>query len=860
MTNQLFRSLGFYCFIMLTVSCKVSDKPSDTLPPDEVNAEIVEVIEEPVAEDTLISEEEVEAYEPRVYQASRTRKFDLLHTKLDIAFDWAKQHVLGEATLDIRPYFYPQSNLILDAKGFDIHAVTMLGAGEGQVLEYVYDNYKLDIALGQQFTPNDTFSIQIEYTAKPNEMEAGGSAAITSAKGLYFINPLGEDPDKPQQIWTQGETESSSRWFPTIDAPNERTTQEMYITVDEKFTTLSNGALVYSKLNGDGTKTDYWNMELPHAPYLFMVAIGEFAVVNDEWNDLDVDYYVEPAYEKYAMSIFGNTPEMMTFFSELLDYPYPWAKYAQVVVRDFVSGAMENTTASVFMEQLLMNDRELLDTSWDYIIAHELIHQWFGNLVTTESWANLPLNESFANYGEYLWNEFKYGEEAADYEGLQETQQYLNEAENKQVDLIRFYYEDKEDMFDSHSYAKGGRILHMLREYVGDEAFFASLEYYLKENEFSAVEVHDLRLAFEEVTGEDLNWFFNQWFLASGHPEIEVSHQYQDGELALEVWQRQDTEETPIYRLPLYVDIWVDDEKKRFAIEVDKPYEKFEFQVGVQPNLVLFDAEQQLLGVIEHEKDGEALIYQYNNTDKFLSRYEALLALSENIDSLENEETLLKALDDPFWGIRQVAANAFDGYQGGKLDVLEEKLISMAMDDEKSLVRADAISILSSMDSLKYLEVYLNGMQDPSYSVLGSSLYAYGQTNAPDKEAVFEEYEDEDNANIIVPVANYYLEAKKYNKYDWFVNKIHQAKGPDIYYLIQYLGQLMMDAPEDLQKQSAELFHEYAINQDLYYVRLAAFQGLGLLGGLEGVEEKVQDVMVKEKDPRLIQFYENMAN
>lgn len=376
---------------------------------------------------------------PPIYRAAKSRIWDLLHTKLEISFNWANQLVNGIAQLELTPFLYTQENLILDAKGFDILKVSRL-TRDGQIdLVYDYDGEKVDITLDREYKKGERVQVRIAYIAQPNKLEEGGSEAISSDKGLYFINPLKSDPNKPQQIWTQGETESNSAWFPTIDSPNERCTQEMFITVADKFKTLSNGKLVYSRKNEEGMRTDYWKMDKPHAPYLFMLAVGEFSVVREEGSKIPIDYWVEPAYEEYADDIFGNTPEMMTFFSELFEYPYPWDKYSQVVVRDYVSGAMENTTASVFMEDLQVTNRELLDEHWDYIIAHELIHQWFGDLVTCESWSNLPLNEGFANYGEYLWNEYKYGVEEADYNGWVELQSYLAEAETKKVPLIRYY-------------------------------------------------------------------------------------------------------------------------------------------------------------------------------------------------------------------------------------------------------------------------------------------------------------------------------------------------------------------------------------------------------------------------------------
>lgn len=335
---------------------------------------------------------------------------------------------------------------------------------------------------------------------------------------MYFINHDNSNPRKHQEIWTQGETEASSVWFPTIDNPVEKTTQEIYITVQNKFQTLSNGYLASSKYLDNNMRVDHWVMDKPHAPYLFMMAIGEYSIVQDKWikkdsTELEVNYYVEKKYEPHAKAIFGETPNMLSYFSNLLGVEYPWVKYSQVVVRDFVSGAMENTTATIHGDFLYKTTRELIDGGNEAIIAHELFHHWFGNLVTCESWANLPLNESFANYSQYLWDEHKYGRMEADMNAFEEMEGYfLSAQQGGHVDMIRYDYKNKEDMFDGHSYNKGGRILHMLRTYVGDKAFFASLNDYLTTNAYKTVELANLRLSFEKITGEDLNWFFNQWF------------------------------------------------------------------------------------------------------------------------------------------------------------------------------------------------------------------------------------------------------------------------------------------------------------------------------------------------------------
>ena len=393
-----------------------------------------------------------------------------------------KAVVYGKATITFKPYFYSVSTIELNAIGFQINNIAGLGQLSGKDLKYNYDGKNLIIDLGKTYTSKDTLSIFIDYVAKPDEQMQGASDAIVSDKGLYFINKDGSQPGFPTQIWSQGETQANSKWFPTIDAPNERMTQEILLTVNKKYTTLSNGLLLSQKENEDGTRTDYWKQSLPAAPYLTMIAVGEYGIVKDRYKNIEVSYYLEPQYVKYAKQIFGDTPEMISYFSNLLGVEYPWEKYAQIAVRDYVSGAMENTTATVFGDYIQRTEKELLDATGVDIIAHELFHQWFGNLVTCESWSNLPLNESFANYSEYIWLSHKYGKDEGDEHLQKDLEIYLNESKMKQANLIRFYYNDKEEMFDGHSYSKGGRVLHMLRNYVGDEAFFASLKLYLNTN------------------------------------------------------------------------------------------------------------------------------------------------------------------------------------------------------------------------------------------------------------------------------------------------------------------------------------------------------------------------------------------
>jgi len=470
------------------------------------------------------------------YRVTPTKINNLVHTKLDVRFDYENQFLNGKEWVTLQPHFYPTDSLRLDAKGMDIKQVSLVNGEQMIPLKYSYDDHSLLIKLDRNYLSNEKYTIYLDYTAKPNLLKAQGSAAINDAKGLYFINPDERTPNKPRQIWTQGETEASSAWFPTIDRPNQKTTAEISMTVLDNYVSLSNGALSNQQKNNDGTRTDTWKMDLPHAPYLFMIAVGDFKIYQDKYNNIPVDYYLEPKYAPYAKDIFGKTPAMMDFYSKILGVPYPWNKYAQIVCRDYVSGAMENTSATLHGEHVQKTKRELLDDNQEGTIAHELFHQWFGDLVTAESWSNLTMNESFATFGEVIWREHDGGKDHGDKSRFEKLQSYLKSTKNgKSPTLARYQYDDKEDMFDNISYAKGSLILYALKEQMGDEAFYQSLKKYLTDNSFKTGEPQQLRLAMEEVTGKDWAPYFNQWYYQGGHPILKITTRNGENSVILNV-------------------------------------------------------------------------------------------------------------------------------------------------------------------------------------------------------------------------------------------------------------------------------------------------------------------------------------
>jgi aminopeptidase N len=666
----------------------------------------------------------------KVYRETPALINDLVHTKLDVKFDYDKSYMYGKAWITLKPHFYPTDSLILDAKGMDIKKVAIVKGGSVNNLKYDYDGMILDIQLDKTYKGGENYTVYIDYTSKPNEYTGKGSAAITDAKGLYFINPKGEEKDKPTQIWTQGETEATSVWCPIIDKPNQKTTQELSMTVPDKYVTLSNGKLAAQKKNADGTRTDTWKMEQPHAPYLFFMGVGDYAVVKDSYKGKEVSYYVEKEYAPVARKIFGNTPEMIAFFSKALGVEYPWVKYAQITARDYVSGAMENTTATLHQESAQQDARELVDgNAWESTIAHELFHQWFGDLVTTESWSNLTLNESFANYSETLWDEYKYGKDAGAAQNFSDMQGYLQSQSDKK-DLVRHYYDDKEAMFDAVSYNKGGRILHMLRNYVGDSAFFKSLNLYLTTNKYKSAEAHQLRLAFEEVTGRDLNWFWDQWYFGAGHPKLTIDYVYDDNAKKVQVIIKQTQSGEKVFKLPVAVDVYNGSSKKRHQVWVQNKTDTFSFDYSSRPDLVNFDGEKTLLAEKKDNKTLENFIYQYKYAGTYLDRREAIDAASRKQDDPKALELIKVAMKDKYYGLRNFTISKLDLKKENVRKEMEPILADLARNDAKSTVRASAIGVLANYANPEYKAIFIKGLNDSSYSVAGTSLDALSRIDS----------------------------------------------------------------------------------------------------------------------------------
>ena len=691
---------------------------------------------------------------PDNYKSEREKIFDLVHTKLKVDFNFSDKTMNGEAWVTLKPHYYDANKVVLDANTMIISEVKL----NEKNLNFTYNDFDLEIVLPKTYTKNQEFTLYIKYLSQPEKVKDRGSKAITDAKGLYFINTDGFDKNKTAQIWTQGETQANSAWFPTIDAPNQKMTQEIEITVPNKYVTLSNGALI-NQIKKGKNRTDHWKLDKKHAPYLAFIGVGEFEIIKDNYKNIPVDYYVEKEYAPYAKEIFGLTPEMIGFFETKLGVDFPWNKYSQIVVRDYVSGAMENTTAVVHGEQAYQKPGQLIDNNiQENTIAHEIFHHWFGNLVTSESWSNLALNESFANYSEYLWREYKYGKVNAEMHLFDQVEAYKNAQDAKNKSLVRFTYDDREDLFDLVSYNKGVAILHMLRKVVGDKAFFEGLKQYLTKYQYQSAEVHQLRLVFEELTGKDLNWFFNQWFYGAGHPDIQVSYDYNTlrKTVTVNLFQLQ----AGYFQFPISIDVFEGSKKTRHTVFVDAKDASFTFPYKSQPNLIQINSDNNLICDLNENKILSDYIFQLKHADNFVHRREALLEVVKKQEEKDAFNAVVEALNDQSYKIRILALENIDLINKfSKRDAIN-KIINIANNDKKTLVQASAIGTLGKLIDVELIPIFEKALETKSYSVLGRALVSMYYVDKEKALTKSKTLPDEVRKILATPLTRIFIEEK----------------------------------------------------------------------------------------------------
>ena len=578
----------------------------------------------------------------------RDRTFLLRHLRLEIAIDDRAHTLSGIATHTLSPINDGLKEVILDAGELNIHKVK---DDAGRVLDWELHGESLSIRVGKSRKAGDTIQIRIEYDAKPR-------------KGFFFTEPDKANPKRPRIAWTQGEDMDNRYWFPSYDFPNQRFTSEVLATVDERYEALSNGVLVKATHDAKRkTRTFHWSLNKPHSNYLIALAVGTFESKEWDADGVPVVAYVPKGLGSFLDRVFKNVPDMVRHFGQVTGQPYPWGRYAQVCVAEFVVGGMENTSITILTEYCLADDKAYEDYRPESLLAHELAHQWFGDFLTAKSWAHIWLNESFATYFDILWWEHFFGRDEAIIRVENDRDNYFEEAGKSYVrPIVTMRFVEASDMFDRHTYEKGGAVLHMMRHELGDALWWKAIRHYVTKFAGANVETNDFKVAIEEATGRNLDVFFDQWLYHAGHPEFDVSWSWDDRakQVELRVRQTQEVKDlVPLFKVSTDVELAGIDRARRETIRIEKADQTFRFDASKRPNAVLFDPDDVILKKLTFKKDKDELLWQVAEAKAVWPRIQAARDLGKLMGDAKAVEGLRKSLmGDAFWAVRREAAAA----------------------------------------------------------------------------------------------------------------------------------------------------------------------------------------------------------
>ena len=698
---------------------------------------------------------------PIKYIASR--EYDTKHIRLDLNFDWDKSQAYGVSTITFSPLLANTKTVKFDQASLQINSIKL---NNGAALKFTTDdaNQKLIVELDKAYQPTDVLTIAIDYRTKQSYVENGILGGFGG--GLRFIKPTPDEPNKPRQIWSQGETVYNRYWFPAFDSPNDFATSEIYATVEKPFIVISNGKQVEPpKDNANNTRTFHWAIESPHANYLTSIVVGDYAEVKGDYDGIPVSSFVYKNELKEGTATTKRLPEMVRWFSEETGVKYPYEKYAQTMVENF-GGGMENISATTQIEEMIHDERQDLDETSDSLQSHELGHQWFGDYVTCREWSDTWLNESFATFMEATWTEKSLGRDSY----LLEMRKNQNTAlatwrRGVRRPIVTKYYSGSDSVFDDYAYPRGGAVINNLRQVLGDRDFWRAINHYLTKNAHQPVSTEQLRIAIEESTGQSMDWFFDQWIYKMGNPNFEVTKNYDAAAktLTMTVRQTQQQDQTSSYpqveffQTPVDIEIGTASGVKIERVQIEPKAENtFTFAVDGEPKLVNFDYNGAIIKELKFDKSTAELSYQLKNDPDPIGRAWAMSELSKRLTNETDKPAATAALTDAItndkaWELRRDAINALQpetargqaammaAISGNKpkADFAPETLTALqrAVKDQKSLVRAAAIASLGATQDAKFADLYANALNDQSYAVVDSAADALGNTKSPNAYA-----------------------------------------------------------------------------------------------------------------------------
>lgn len=661
----------------------------------------------------------------RQYAPDRT--VDIVHSRIEVALDPAVTAITGTVTHTLRGLADGTTTVGLHAHELTIDAVE---SADGAALDYRHSGHDLTIELPSALAHGAETSVAVCYHGTPR-------------RGIYFIHPDDGYPDKPHQAWTQGQDEDSRYWFPCFDHPTEKASSAVHARVPQKYTAISNGALVSKTDNDDGTATWHWKQEAEHSAYLVTLCVAEFEEVVLPGDGVPLTAYVPPGRGKDALRAFGRTREMIEVFEDRFGIAYPYEKYAQVVVEDFIFGGMENTSATTLIDVTLYDERAALDSDMDDLVAHELAHQWWGDLLTCRDWGHAWLNEGFATFSEVVWKEHHKGEEDAAQDRLAMLGSYKGEdAGEYRRPIVDRRFDEPIDLFDRHLYEKGALVLNMLRHELGADAFWRAVKTYGRNNEGASVVTEDLRVAVEAATGRNMDWFLDQWVYGAGHPDIKASWKY-DGDarvLQITIKQTQKTDKEMVDAFRFSVDVAVhgkDGGVTSHRFDCTRRDHTFHVPLADAPDRVDIDPHGHVLGSWKVDQPAEANRKLLASDAPLFARVRAAQGLAEE-PTTENIGALAGALHDASWPLAVEAAKALGGTrQPGA----REALVAALGEVENPRSRRGVAAALGSFrDDAVAGQALAERLEqgDPSIFVEGAAAKALGETRHAGARALLE--------------------------------------------------------------------------------------------------------------------------
>ena len=675
----------------------------------------------------------------------RDRPLAIEHVKLEVSFDVRQRRLRGVAATTFRPRADGLREAVLDAYELDVESVT---DGNGRSLAFTNSDGKLRIDLGRARSSRRSITTVVRYSTRPR-------------RGVYFNQPDGDYPDRPAQIWTQGQPEDAPYWFPCFDYPGEKATSELIAEVPLGWFALSNGRLESATDDRRRRRSTYhWAQDVPHPAYLVSLAAAEFDTVEDSADGVPVQYYGPKGSADDLRRAFGRTPDMVRFFAQKIGVPYPYAKYATVAIHDFTWGGMENTSATTMTDTLLHDERahEDLAEPCDGITAHELAHQWFGDLLTCREWSHGWLNESFATYFNALYIEHARGWDDFRYELYQNAKAYLEEDSGSyRRPLVENVYHAPIDIFDRHLYQRGALVLDMLRSILGDELWWKAIHHYVTSHAGGDVLTHEFQRAIEVATGRNLDWFFEQWVWKGGHPEFKATYSW-DGEhrqatVQLQQTQQPDDRLTSVYRSPLEIAFMTRRGLQRFNVEVTEAQHSFVFQLDSEPRFVAVDPANRVLKTLDFEPGEAQLKARLADDPQAVGRIDAAKGLAK-IGSPDAIEALRDALRNER-ELRYVRAEVAAALGTTKAESARDALIA-ATGAGPSLVRravATALGNFRDARSARALQGFLTRRGDGSYYVQSAAADALGATRQPAAFAALRRVLDRPAHNDVITAA-----------------------------------------------------------------------------------------------------------